>query len=205
MDELYCLGDSLTFGLGVRKQERWTSLLAGQAGCSVINLGVSGDTTGGMLVRFRTEVLPGRTRSGADVSRRRVLLMGGSNDIVYSGTSIGARSNMGALIHQTRAAGLEPVVGIPMPFVPEQVPEQWQAAADFEQAGRELEDYCAWLIRFCGAFSVKTVDFRQDFVTAGGAVKAELYLDGLHPNPEGHRRMARRLAEFLEAEQGAAP
>lgn len=57
MGPLHCLGDSLTFGLGVRRQDWWTSLAAQKLGVRVVNLGINGDTTAGMLVRLRLDVL----------------------------------------------------------------------------------------------------------------------------------------------------
>ena len=49
--KLICLGDSLTFGYGVRVSQRWTHLCAQDTGWKIVNEGVSGDTTGGMLAR----------------------------------------------------------------------------------------------------------------------------------------------------------
>ena len=51
--KLICIGDSLTFGYGVRPSQRWTRLCAQETGWEIVNEGISGDTTGGMLVRLR--------------------------------------------------------------------------------------------------------------------------------------------------------
>ena len=51
--KLICIGDSLTFGYGVRPFQRWTRLCAQETGWEIVNEGISGDTTGGMLVRLR--------------------------------------------------------------------------------------------------------------------------------------------------------
>ena len=48
--KLICIGDSLTFGYGVRPSQRWTRLCAQETGGEIVNEGISGDTTGGMLV-----------------------------------------------------------------------------------------------------------------------------------------------------------
>ncbi len=188
--ELICLGDSLTFGYGVRPQERWLHLAARETGWRIVNRGVSGDTTGGMLARLR-EVLEARPAPD------RVLLMGGANDIFYSGSDRAARANMGAMLHQLLSAGLRPAAGIPMPIAQSGYPERWGAAVDFPGAAALLDAYDRWLEAYCGAFGIPTVDFRGDFVSADGRPRGELYLDGLHPNPAGHRLMAARLARFL--------
>lgn len=190
MGELFCLGDSLTFGFGVRRQERWTHLVQQQTDLQVINLGCNGDTTGGMLVRLQKEILPRQTQG-------KVLLMGGSNDIFYAGDAAAARSNMGAMIQQTMAAGFEPLVGIPLPADAAHAPQQWAQVVDFEKAEKLLAEYTNWLKGFCDAFAVSFVDFRADFLNSDGSVKTQLLLDGLHPNRDGHRLMADRLAQHL--------
>ena len=83
--KLICLGDSLTFGAGVTRRDCWTSLVQRECGWTVVNRGISGDTTGGMLVRLHRDVLgPAleERRCGGDC---RVLVMGGSNDIFFPG------------------------------------------------------------------------------------------------------------------------
>jgi hemolysin III len=52
------------------------------------------------------------------------------------------------------------------------------------------------------AFHVFTVDFRPLFLDAAGSARRELYLDGLHPNREGHRLMAQLLCRRLEELEG---
>ena len=191
--DLLCLGDSLTFGSGVSPRERWTALAAQLSGWHVINRGVCGDTAGGMLAR-----LQGELASGPDA----VLIMGGLNDIFFSGSDLSARADMGAMLHQVHASGAVPIAGIPTPLVPGMFPETWSAAVDFDAARAALGSYSEWLVRFCGAFGLCCVDFRPDFFDGAGNADAALYIDGLHPGPEGHRRMAARLAGVLKKLEG---
>ena len=179
MTELFCLGDSLTFGPGVPGSKKWTTLAGG------VNLGVPGDTTAGMLSRLNG------LKAGVPV-----LVMGGSNDIFYTGSDMTARCNLGAIVQQLQARGNRVWVGIPLPICPENAPKKWAELADFEESASLLEGYCQWLKRFCAAFDVPVVDFRADFFT-DGAVRRELFLDGLHPNAQGHALMAGRLLEAL--------
>jgi len=202
MGQLYCLGDSLTFGLGVRRQERWTNLVDRETDCQILNLGCNGDTTGGMLVRLQKDILSGHSTAAGLPQPPRVLLMGGSNDIFYSGSAAAARGNMGAMIHQTMSAGFEPVVGIPLPVDPALAPARWAKIVDFYGAAELLREYAVWLKDFSAAFSVSTVDFRVDFLKDDDTVAHELFLDGLHPNRDGHRKMADRLAAFLRQKEG---
>ena len=124
--------------------------------------------------------------------------MGGSNDVFYSGSDAAARGNMGAMIHQLFSVGVLPVVGIPLPADAPHAPRAWAAAVDFEAAERTMKGYCAWLKRYCTAFGVPYIDFCADFLSPDGSTRSELLLDGLHPTPEGHRLMARRLSAQLK-------
>lgn len=184
---LYCLGDSLTFGPGVRPSQKWTALAAAD-GLHIVNLGVPGDTAVGMLARLqRLELSSGDS----------VLVMGGTNDIFCTLTDAGARAAMAAVVQQLLAKGLRPVVGIPIPVVPDIAPEKWKQLVDFSAASAVLDQYCAWLKTYCSTFDIPAVDFREDYVNQNGAVRRELYLDGLHPNTAGHQVMAQRLLETL--------
>ena len=194
MTKLYCLGDSLTYGLGVRTSEKWTALAATET-LQIINLGVSGDTTGGMLARLQT-LLQTPVYQLPPQERPLVLVMGGTNDIFFSGSDTAARGNLAAMVHQLSAAGYRPLVGIPLPICPQDAPQKWAELANFEKSAQMLEQYCAWLKAFCAAFDVPTVDFRKDYVNQD-VIRWELFLDGLHPNAEGHALMAKKLREVL--------
>ena len=195
MTELICLGDSLTYGPGVAHSKRWTTLAASDR-LILRSMGVSGDTTGGMLARLQP-LLQNPVLQLAPALRPMVLVMGGSNDIFFSGSTEAAKGNLAAMVHQLSAAGYRPVVGIPLPICPEDAPEKWAALADFPRSAALLEEYSRWLKVFCAAFDIPVVDFRKDYVNQEGAVRRELFLDGLHPNAEGHRLMAVRLREAL--------
>lgn len=194
MKTLICLGDSLTFGLRVPRSQSWPRLVAEKAGVDVVNLGISGDTTSGMLARLQT-LLQNADRHLSPECMPLVLVMGGSNDIFYAGTDAGARANLGAMVHQLKQAHMVPVVGIPVPVAAEDAPAQWGQLADFGEAARMLEDYSRWLHSFCRAFGIACVDFRQDFLDPQGGVRRELFADGLHPNARGHEVMAQRLMD----------
>ena len=137
-------------------------------------------------------------RGGLGADRPYVLLMGGSNDVFYSGSDAAARGNMGAMIHQLFSVGVLPMVGIPLPADAPHAPRAWAAAVDFEAAEQTMKGYRAWLKRYCTAFGVPYIDFCADFLSPDGSIRSELLLDGLHPTPKGHRQMARRLSVQLK-------
>ena len=165
MIDLLCLGDSLTFGPGVRNSQKWTSLAAGET-LRITNLGVPGDTTAGMLARLQAIL--------QSEKRPTVLVMGGSNDIFFSGSATAARGNLAAMVHQLSAAGFQPVVGIPLPICVEDAPQKWAKLADFARSAALLEEYCRWLRVFCETFGIPVVDFHNDYVNQDGSVRREI-------------------------------
>ena len=193
MGTIICLGDSLTYGYGVRRAQCWTELAAELSGWNVINRGVCGDTTGGMLVRMREILQEGI----GEQSERCFLLMGGCNDIFFSGSSTGARENMAAMAHQLFAEGEMPLIAVGPGIAKGDYPSMWADLVDFPTAGEVIREYYEWLECFCSSFGVRMIDFRGDFRDRNGNIRTELYLDGLHLNPEGHRVMAERVAKVL--------
>lgn len=195
--KLFCLGDSLTFGFGMSRNVRWTTLVEQETGWQVVNRGINGDTTGGMLARLGPEVLSDIGHDRTQRLESRILLMGGSNDIFFSGTDAQARANMAAMCQRLMGEGIPPLVGISLPVDWTMAPRQWAQVVDFEQSARLMVDYCAWLKQFCSVFGLNVVDFAQDFTGPDGQVKHELFWDGLHPNAQGHRLMADRLKQAI--------
>ncbi|MBQ9661848.1 MAG: GDSL family lipase [Oscillospiraceae bacterium] len=193
MGKMICIGDSLTYGYGVRRSQCWTELAAEMSGWTLVNCGVCGDTTGGMLARMR-ETLREETGSRDE---RCFLLMGGCNDIFFSGSSTGARENMAAMAHQLFAEGEMPLIAVGPGIAKGAYPSMWSDLVDFPEAAEEIARYYEWLERFCSSFGVRMIDFRRDFRDRAGMPRTEYYLDGLHLNPEGHRVMAERVAKVL--------
>lgn len=54
---IVAFGDSLVYGVGASPGKNWVALLSNKIGNSIVNLGVSGETTAGGLARLETDVL----------------------------------------------------------------------------------------------------------------------------------------------------
>lgn len=178
------LGDSLIFGYGVSRNNCWVTLAAKTIGITAVNRGINGDTTGGMLSRFSSDVRAEHPSC--------VVLMGGVNDILSCGSSLSARSNMMAMVHEGLTYGIKPMLATPIPLVPEAARAAWGAFFDFQNAQRESEEYARWLLGLGRAFGVPVCDFYTRFGTRAGE---SWYLDGLHPTGEGHRVMAELFSD----------
>ena len=189
--ELICLGDSLTYGYGVRSAQRWSTLVGQALQCEVTNLGICGDTTGGMLVRLNTEVIP-KMRNRSLGQRPFVLLLGGVNDIFYSGTDTGARANMGAMLQELLTAGARCALLSPLAVSFDTLTPEWRDMIR-PACEMQIEAYHSWQAAFCRTFHVPYIELYDLLRGPDGKPLPELYLDGLHPTAEGHRLIARRI------------
>ena len=180
--KLICIGDSLTFGYGVRPSQRWTRLCAQETGWEIVNEGISGDTTGGMLVRLRA-LLADRDIC---VQRPLVLLMGGANDIFFSGTDTGARANMGAMLNQLLSTGIHTMIGVPTPICAENVSSQVLALKQADPDAILCDSYIGDATLFVQTLKEQNYAFTDpkgvyaDLTTGGGGHSLELAkrLDG---------------------------
>jgi len=190
--KIVCLGDSLTFGYEVPRKDNWVSLAGAAGEDEFINRGVNGDSTGGMLARFHPEVL--------ELAPAAVIIMGGCNDIMTSGTDKGARANLAALAHQAAGRAILPIVAAPPPFDVAHVREDWVRLTDFHRALHCLVAYVDWLRMFASVFNITLIDFYRLFLPEPSrGLDPDLYIDGLHPSPQGHKLMAAEVLRVLAA------
>ncbi|MEG1523812.1 MAG: GDSL-type esterase/lipase family protein [Clostridia bacterium] len=187
--KVICLGDSLTYGFGVLRNQVWTTLSAEQTGFEIINAGINGDTTSGMLARFAQDV--------AQPHSDTVLIMGGINDHIAGCPAGVMQSNVMAMVQQASALGIQPIIGLPIPVCTELLPPNWASLWRLRGADAELSTYLNWLPIFAQAFSIPLIDFRQPFFAAAQSTLSQLYLDGIHPTPFGHKLMAKTFISSI--------
>ncbi len=182
------LGDSLTAGYGLEKQEEglvpqlegW--LTARGADVVVQNAGVSGDTTAGGLARIGWAL-------GPDADALIVTL--GGNDLLRGIVPGEARGNLEGILKEAEARGL-PVLLVGMQASTNFGPE-YKVAFDAmyselaTQYGAVLaEDFFAGL-RAAGADPADPV-----------SMAAYMQADGIHPNPEGVKLIVEGLGPKVE-------
>lgn len=186
LKKLVCLGDSFTYGYGVPRAEIWTRLAADALGIEVVNAGICGDTTAGMLARLEHGVFSKRPS--------HVLIFGGGNDILATGSCLTARAGLWALAHQVMARGAAPLLALLPRLDPEGVPPRWAAViGDVEQAAACMDALNEWIRAAAEGFGIPAVDLSDCLEGERG-----LHLDGIHPSAEGHRRMSRVLTNAMK-------
>ncbi|NER14021.1 arylesterase [Leptobacterium flavescens] len=181
--KLVCLGDSLTEGYGVERVYWWSELLDRTLDIEIVNEGISGDTTGGMLARFKTSVI--------DHDPSHLLITGGTNDLYFGIPNHYIISNIMAMTRQARYRGIISVIGIPTPFFPPEPQSRhtFQEGMDYVKL---IESYQEELRRYAKEDEFEVIDFSLN-------MEPHLFLeDGLHANEEGHRQMYKNARPILE-------
>ncbi|OGS99172.1 MAG: hypothetical protein A3F73_08260 [Gallionellales bacterium RIFCSPLOWO2_12_FULL_59_22] len=168
------LGDSLTAGAGVTREQAWPDLLANRTGWVVINGGISGDTSGGALRR-----LPALLE---EHNPALVLVALGGNDMLRRVPRQDTIANLGKILDTIRAQGAKPVLlATPEPSVAGAV-FQSLSAADFY---RQIAE----------AHQVPLIEDAIAEVLSDPAMKG----DPLHPNTAGHVELAQKIFDALKA------
>lgn len=107
-DVIVAFGDSLTHGTGANTAEAYPAVLAALTGRTVINAGVSGDTTSSGLERLPAVL--------DEYKPRLVLLCLGGNDMLRKLPEAATENNLRLLVKTIRASGAEVVlIGVPEP------------------------------------------------------------------------------------------
>jgi acyl-CoA thioesterase-1 len=167
---ILAFGDSLTAGMGLPEGEGFVPQLEawlhahGAPDVTVVNGGVSGDTTAGGLARIDWAL-------EGDVDA--VILALGANDMLRGLDTGAMRTNLDAILDALDAKGLPALLaGLPAP--PNYGPEYRKA---FKAAFRELakEHDAIYVSSFLGGMSGRSV--RE--------VLALMQDDGMHPNARG--------------------
>lgn len=184
---ILCLGDSQTFGFGVQRRYCWTTLIQEKLGFEVINRGIPGDTTGGMLARYVMEI--------DKIAPGVIVIMGGSNDVTFGGTDAAARSNIVAIVHQSAARNIMPIICTPPPKDIVAARKDWSVLMDYGEAEEAMAAYSEWLRTFAGVFGITLVDFRAFLMKVRESGDTDLYVDGIHLNPHGHELVAQHFYE----------
>lgn len=186
--KIVCLGDSITAGLG-KKKEHWIEILKNETAVSYINKGICGDTSGGMLTRFYRDVVEEKPAS--------VIIMGGFNDFIAGSEEGGVRANFMAMVHQAWFHRIFPVVGIPPLFDLPSVRSDWAGFTDFNRVLECCTRQRVWLYQFAKLFRADVIDFEQAFLQQAEGNRAGYFSDGIHPNTKGNRIMAEWILSRL--------
>lgn len=180
--KLVCLGDSLTEGYMIDLSRRWTDLLSKEVSFPIVNSGISGDTTAGMLARFSSDVLAHQPS--------HLIIMGGTNDLYFDLDDKYIISNIKAMLRQAKYHKIEYIIGIPTPVYPIQSASSGLFISEAKFIER-IESYKKLLIAFAKGDGCPYIDFSVSMN------KALMLEDGVHPNEMGQKEMVKLVSDFF--------
>lgn len=192
MKKLVCHGDSLTEASDLEDPAIWPTLVEGRLKIKLLNSGIGGDTTAGLLSRFYHDVIRHRPD--------HVLIMGGTNDLWWDLEIKMILANIFSMTCQAEHHDIVPLVGLPLPIVVEKACEQEFAAPEggYDHFTEKLAFLAKTLARAAKQNDIVCLDFYHPFCDKSGNAIGRYFMDdGLHPNKEGHRRMAEITVKML--------
>ncbi|EGO65849.1 SGNH/GDSL hydrolase family protein [Acetonema longum] len=175
--KIVALGDSITYGFPYLPEFSWVRLVSDELDIAMLNKGMNGDTTWGMLERFALDV----------ISRQpsHVIILGGANDAFEGVIPNEVLDNVGKMARMAGESGIVPWIGLPTP------------CSNFAEEAL-LGQYRQLLRRYTAANGIGLIDFYSAMLNpAGDGIREGLYFDGVHPNEAGYRVMAGVASDFL--------
>lgn len=181
--KLICIGDSITYGYGVKQRECFVSLLSEKLPfAKVINKGVNGDTTSGILSRSYRDIVCEKPS--------KVIIMVGTNDTFLSVPLKNIEENIKLISKECILSSIEPIIGVPPPVIPYMAKKYWDSHIDYDFVNSNISAYSNVITKYCLLNSIKYIDFYNIFINALSLEEPmNLYCDGIHPNAKGHKLM----------------
>lgn len=169
MPRIVFMGDSIT--------ENWRNLAPEFFQRGHVGRGISGQTTQQMLVRFRQDVI--------DLKPRVVHIMAGTNDVAGNTgleTDADIENDICSMVELAQAHGIRIILA----SIPPAADFPWHKGLN---PGPRIMRLNAWL----RDYAAKSGSVYADYWSAthdGDAFRADLALDGVHPNKAGYAVMA---------------
>ena len=178
---IVAFGDSITAGLGVNEQEAWPAVaqkILAEKGLAItiVNAGVSGDTTAGGKARLAWSL------DGASPKPGFAIVALGGNDALRALTPENSYQNLDAIILALKKRNM-PVLLAGMLAPP-------NLGDDFGKA------FQAIYTRLASKHKILLYPFLLEGVAGDEKLNQH---DGIHPTPEGQKIIARKMVPYIEA------
>lgn len=190
--KLVCIGDSLTNGFRINRKYVWTYLLGENLDIKVVNAGINGDSTNGMLSRFHLDVISQMPNS--------VIIMGGVNDLLAGVSIEQIVSNILTMVHQSNHNGIEPYVCVPMNIDVKMAMSNWGGLSTLRDVNFYLQEIRERLKGFSELFHFNYIDLQYEFDQIPKVkIPGELFLDGLHLTMDSNFIVSRILSKKIKS------
>ena len=169
---------------------------AKNTGFDIINKGVNGDTTAGIVTRFKEDVLDGQPD--------HVYFLTGTNDFIYrDATPEEAFANLEKMAVELESRGAIPVYITPIRVDAGKAECMWMSGfgISYDAVNRDV-DHFAEMLRGSGRLCVDMNSAFQKYAESFDDIDL-VYMDGVHPMPDGHVFMAGEVIKFMESNREA--
>lgn len=182
--KIVCIGDSLTYGYGVPKENSWIHLTSQISNNTFINSGLNGDTTSGMVFRLQEDLI--------NLKPDKAFIMGGTNDFLMGYKLQNTIENINLIIDECINYNITPYLGIQMKVDKKLAEFYWSSYIDYDEVNSKIKEYRKQLIEKCKKANLIYFDFYNIFENN---LEKNLYIDGIHPSIYGHNLMG-SIIEF---------
>jgi lysophospholipase L1-like esterase len=178
------LGDSIT--------EFW-NLSEYFADMPYINRGVRGQTTSQMLIRFRPDVIA--------LQPRTVVILGGTNDIIrnHNGAILNVvRDNLSSMVELAQVHGISVVLASLLPVSNHSNGKDGKPILQtIKRRPEDIKILNEWIKKYANENRLTHLDYYNAMVDTQDLLRPELSFDGLHPNKDGYKIMARLAKQAI--------
>ena len=151
-----------------------------------VGRGISGQTTPQMLVRFRQDVI--------DLRPSAVVVLAGTNDIAGNtgpSTLQMIEDNLTSMVELARGNGISVVLCSVLPAYD----YPWRRGL---QPAPKIVELNTWMKGYAAARGIVFVDYWSAMADDRKGLRADLTVDGVHPNEDGYKVMARLVEPAIE-------
>lgn len=189
--KIICIGDSLTFGYGVNRNYCWVSLLKNILQHDVINKGINGDTTTGILTRSHKDIIKNKPT--------HTIILAGTNDFLLGRSLENVEKNLNLIIKECIENNINPIIAIPMEIETVMAQQIWTSDLDYLSVNKKLTEYRKYILNISKENKFNYIDFFSVIKENKTKCKAsELFVDGIHPTLLGHKIMFNKAYEIFK-------
>lgn len=185
---IVCIGDSLTFGYGVEKEDNWVTILSKKYKENLINKGVPGNTTVDMNERFIKDVILN--------SPTKVFILGGINDLFLKKNVDSVLYNISKIVDLSKENGIIPVLLAPLNVNEKILEKQWFQDIDYGQVNKEVFKLREALCIYANKKAIDYIDLNSCLLEKIN-LENHFLSDGIHVSKEVHKKIAEIIESYI--------
>lgn len=188
--KIACIGDSLTFGYGVEKDDNWVNILSKKCKENFINKGVPGNTTLEMKTRFVEDIILN--------SPTKVFILGGINDLFLKRDVDSVLYNISKMVDLSKERGIIPVLLSPLNVNEKILEKQWFQDMDYEQVNKEISKLREMLRVYANTKKIDYIDLNS-YLLEKINLQNHFLRDGIHVSKEVHKNIAHIIEAYIKS------